>query len=158
MNTEYHINIAINGDRGEARPGARGAAPRKAKLYCPIHFVQTHHSLLGALLSVGLNHEDALVLVENAKVKQRRCIIANAGNSQCFVIKHDSEGVIEIWQAMTDRATPRRTDAEAFVMAQRDGHDFESKLAVFPLEVTACDGDERSGDRDRSTRTDAHMR
>ena len=122
---------------GEGRPGVRVRAPGKARVYCPIRLVQTHHSLLGALVSVGLEHDEALALIEDAKVKQCRYIFANPGNGDCFVVVSDSGGVVQIWQAMTDDAKPGRGEAEAFIMAQRDKHNDASKLAVFPLYANA---------------------
>ena len=80
---------------------ARGPARGNAKLYCPVQLVQTHYSLLGALVSLGLNNDDALYLIEDAKHKRRRYIIANPGNNECFVVVSDSRGVVQIWQAMT---------------------------------------------------------
>jgi hypothetical protein len=109
----------------------------KAKLYCPVQLVQTHYSLLGALVSLGLNNDDALSLIEDAKHKRRRHIIANPGNNECFVVVSDSRGVVQIWQAMTDHAKPRRSEAEAFIVDQRAQHNDTSQLAVFPLDTAA---------------------
>jgi len=114
---------------------ARGPARGKAKLYCPIRLVQTHYSLLGALGSLGLNNDQALSLIEEAKHERRRYVFASLANKECFVVAPDSRGVVQIWQAMIDHAKPRRDEAEAFIVAQRAEHNDTSQLAVFPLDA-----------------------
>ena len=98
---------------------ARGTARGKAKMYCPIRLVQTHFSLLGALVSLGLNNDNALSLIEEAKHKRRRYVFAGLGNNECFVVVPDSRGEVQIWEAMIGQAKPRRDEAEAFILAQR---------------------------------------
>ena len=55
-------NELARGNEVLAARAARKPARGKAKLYCPIRLVQTHHSLLGALLSLGLNNDEAYSL------------------------------------------------------------------------------------------------
>jgi len=128
-------NELARGNEVLAARAARKPARGKAKLYCPIRLVQTHHSLLGALLSLGLNNDEALLLIEEAKHERRRHVFASLANEECFVVVPDSRGEVQIWQAMIGHAKPRRDEAEAFIVAQRAEHNDTSQLAVFPLDV-----------------------
>jgi hypothetical protein len=103
----------------------------KQMLYYPARLDGTHPSALIALQSVGINHVDAVLLIENAKINQSPLIFADIGGGKGVLVAPTESGEFQLWQAIIGEASPDSGYAEAFTRALAQTLGDGSTFAIF---------------------------